>query len=137
MKNGASLSMRPALFIDPIFRKRDKSRKYVHDPLTSITKQLAVRSSVSMSSLYHRLLYRRKRTVINLQKYKLGYLASPQSERALELIRRKKPRNGRQRKSQVLCLTTKVMETVTSTTRGRFRDRRWDRGRGTACEKEL
>jgi hypothetical protein len=31
MKNGASPSMRPALSIDPIFRKRDEFRKYDHD----------------------------------------------------------------------------------------------------------
>ena len=55
MKNSASLSMRPAQFIDPIFRKRDESRRYVHDPLTSKTNQSAARPSASTSSSSYRL----------------------------------------------------------------------------------
>lgn len=62
--------------IDPIIihiQKTRQSRKYVHDPLTSITKQLATRQC-----LPH---LRPLPPKINLQKYKgLVYLASPQSE---------------------------------------------------------
>ena len=52
--------------------------------------QLAARPSASMASSSYRLLYRRKRTKINLQKYKLGYLECTVRERAMEFIQRKK-----------------------------------------------
>ena len=123
MRNGASLSTRPAQFMDPIFRKRDESRKYVHDPLTSTTKQLAARLIG--------LLYRRKLTMINLQKKKLGYL-SPQSEgvhwNSYGGIKREMEGNLTPSTVSNDSGYGDVYNKRELQDAHRFRDRRWDRG---------
>ena len=123
MRNGASLSTKQAQFINPIFRKRDESWKYVHGPMTS-TKRLTARLIG--------LLYRRKLAMINLQKNKLGYLASPQCESAHwnSYGRIKRGMEGNLTPSAVsndsgygdVYNKREVQEAH------RFRDRRWDRG---------
>ncbi|KAH0589940.1 hypothetical protein J132_06358 [Termitomyces sp. J132] len=72
-------------------RKRDAARKFVHDPLTSITKELASLSSVSSSSNPNR----RPRLPPQVSQAPSDVHArltreSSERERALELIRRKK-----------------------------------------------
>ncbi|KAF8060701.1 hypothetical protein FPV67DRAFT_1673550 [Lyophyllum atratum] len=74
-------------------RKRDTARKSIHDPLTSITKQLASRSSGSSSSSSS---FRRPRppppgaTKAAPEVHARLTRESSERERALELIRRKK-----------------------------------------------
>ncbi|KAG6890516.1 hypothetical protein C0995_007715 [Termitomyces sp. Mi166 len=72
-------------------RKRDTARKSIHDPLTSITKELASRSSASSSSSSS---YRRPRLPQASQAppdvHARLTRESSERERALELIRRKK-----------------------------------------------
>ncbi|KAG6917272.1 hypothetical protein DXG01_003220 [Tephrocybe rancida] len=74
-------------------RKRDAARKSIHDPLTSITKELASRSSTSDSSTS----YRRRRprpppeaSMAPPEVHARLTRESSERERALELIRRKK-----------------------------------------------
>ncbi|KAG6896226.1 hypothetical protein C0992_009621 [Termitomyces sp. T32_za158] len=73
-------------------RKRDTARKSVHDPLTSITKELASRSSLSSSSSSS---FRRPRLPSQVSQASPDVQArltreSSERERALQLIRRKK-----------------------------------------------
>ncbi|KAF5376924.1 hypothetical protein D9615_007332 [Tricholomella constricta] len=73
-------------------RKRDTARKSIHDPLTSITKALASRSSAPSSSSRS---FRRPRPISEASKAPPEVHArlsreSTERERALELIRRKK-----------------------------------------------
>ncbi|KAH9487435.1 Leukocyte receptor cluster member 1-like protein [Psilocybe cubensis] len=75
-------------------KKREESRKYAHDPLTSITRQLASRSSSSSSTSRSFRLPHPPRSDTNTDKppevqARLSRESS-ERERALELIRRRK-----------------------------------------------
>ena len=121
--------------INPYFRKRDESRKYVHDPLTSITKQLAARPSTSSkSSSSYRPPLPPKANRDNDEPSEVQARLSRESTergRALELIRRKKREmEGNATPSTVfndsgygdVYNKREVQEAH------RFRDRRWDSG---------
>jgi len=119
-----------------IFRKRDESRKYVHDPLTSITKQLSARPSSASSS--SKVPYRPALPLkINSDKppevqARLSR-ESTERQRALELIRRKRREmEGNATPSTVFndsgggygdVYNKREVEEA-----HRFRDRRWDSG---------
>ena len=128
--------------IDPkiiyIFRKRDESRKYVHDPLTSITKQLAARPSTSTSS--SKAPYRPAQP----SKAKANHDKPPEvqarlsresteRERALELIRRKKREvEGNATPSAAIFNDSGYGDVYNKREveeAHKFRDRRWDSGR--------
>ena len=116
------------------YRKRDESRKYVHDPLTSITKQSAAHPSVSTSSSSKAPYRSALPSKVNHDKppevqARLSR-ESTERERALELIRRK------QREMQGNATPSvsndsgygDVYNKREVEEAHRFRDRRWDSG---------
>jgi len=116
-------------------RKRDESRKYVHDPLTSITKQLAARPSVSTSSSSKASYRPAPPSKANHDKppevqARLSR-ESTERERAMELIKRKRREmEGNATPSTVFndsgygdVYNKREVEEA-----HRFRDRRWDNG---------
>ena len=123
--------MRQAQFIDPKFRKLDESQIYVSDPLTSITKSLAVRPSPSMSSLSYRTPLPSKANHGKSSEVEARLSREPtERERALELIRRKK----REMEGNVTPSTVfndsgygGVYNKREVQENHRFRDKRWDR----------
>ncbi|KAF9482915.1 hypothetical protein BDN70DRAFT_800562 [Pholiota conissans] len=122
----------------PHSRKREESRKFAHDPLTSIERQLASRSSGSTSKPEPR--YRRPpppRKEISDKPPEVQARLSRESserERALELIRRKK-------REMEIAATPSTVHGEPSSGYGdvfnrreveeahRYRDRRWDGSR--------
>ena len=124
-----------AQFIDPVFRKRDESRKYVHDPLTSITRQLAARPSVSTSSSSKAPYRPAPPSNANHDKppevqARLSR-ESTERERALALIRRKRREmDGNATPSTVFNDSgyADVYNRREVEEAHRFRDRRWDSG---------
>ena len=132
-KRCVSYPREPALnSLISIFRKRDESRKYVHDPLTSITKQLAARPSASTSSSSYRPPLPSKANLDKPSEVQARLSReSTERGRALELIRRKKREmEGNATPSTVfndsgygdVYNKREVQEAH------RFRDRRWDTG---------
>jgi len=114
-------------------RKRDESRKYVHDPLTSITKQLAARPSASMSSSSYRppLPSKASHDMPSEVQARLSR-ESTERGRALELIRRKRHEmEGNATPSTVFSDSGygDVYNKREVQEAHRFRDRRWDSGR--------
>jgi len=126
----------PAEDVQDDKRKRDESRKYVHDPLTSITKQLAARPSVSTSSSSFKAPYR-PALPSNANHDKPPQVQarlsreSTERERALELIRRKRREmEGNATPSTVFNDSgyADVYNKREVEEAHKFRDRRWDGG---------
>jgi hypothetical protein len=120
-----------------LYRKREESRKFAHDPLTSIERQLASRSSGTTSK--PRPTYRRPPSSSNEISDKPPEVQarlsreSSERERALELIRRKK------REMEIIATPSTVHGEPSSgygdvfnrrevEEAHRYRDRRWDGG---------
>jgi len=125
----------PAEDVQDDKRKRDESRKYVHDPLTSITRQLAARPSVSTSSSskapYRPALPSNANHGKPPEVQARLSRESTERERALELIRRKRRETeGNATPSTVFNDSgyTDVYNKREVEEAHKFRDRRWDSG---------
>ncbi|PPQ98091.1 hypothetical protein CVT26_003261 [Gymnopilus dilepis] len=119
-------------------RRREESRKYAHDPLTSITRQLASRTSDPSSSSRSSRTTRPPKAIADKPPEVQERLSreSSERERALELIRRKK----REMEGNATPSTVHGepiggygdvfnRREVEEAHRHRERDRRWDHGK--------
>ncbi|KAF8168567.1 hypothetical protein B0H34DRAFT_793148 [Crassisporium funariophilum] len=132
-------SLDPAAEVEDEKRKRDESRKSVHDPLTSITKQLASRPSFSLSSSSSKSSYRRPPSFAKTTPGKPPEVQarlsreSSERERALELIRRKKREMEGNATPSTVCGDASsgygdVFNRREVEEAHRFKDKRWDGG---------